>query len=784
MRKTAIFLILTLLSAGVFAQTKVMTIRKFQGLNSSISEEDLPPEYGTIVENIRLDKYGALEKRPLRSEYNATSLGSNDIPFNYRYYHDDTQEAIVSYTGSLLTGNDALGTFSVIEDDFTDGERHSAVTYKDVFYTGNGVDPNFHYDGTYQRDMGVAGPGASGMSAAEGAGNDLMLAGTYQYQVTFLYDDYQESNPNSDSVAVALAASKNVNLTAIPLGTDNENVTDRKLYRTTAGGSVYYLLDTLENNTATTYEDSALDADLDTTTTPPSNHDSPENCKYFIVNKERIFAAGDPNNASRLYFSLIENGISYPDILPSTYYLEISPDDGEKIMGLALDPAGVLCVFKQNTMFKVFTDGPRDQWQVSAPYESAGVVAPYSLVRTPYGLIFLSRSGQDVKELRIFDGNTSKVVSHAIEPTLETISDTYINNVVATYHDGKYKMAYTDETSGVTYNNKVLIFDIEKNFFSIDTGKNIASFGVWNAGDDEGELYAGDSVLGKLYREDAYSQDIKFDTLSEFNEGAYTQTESGGTESSPQITLDESELSDDIAAQTWAALSGSAWQQLTGDLDTWYFGGTYTSPVIEANAKEFLYITWNEDLDDGSAAVMDISHRVRSGETSGACAAAQWGSWGSASPYDISDESADTYVQFQSKLTSSMETSTPILQKEGDYAVWLNFGLGTIAETSVPFVYQTGYLDLGIPYADKRFEQLRTRHDGGNDTFSIYYKLDDDDERSFSVDLSSYGRSVKKNFPYNASFAERVRFRIEENSNQEFSLKEIKLLFQEEPVSF
>lgn len=92
------------------------------------------------------------------------------------------------------------------------------------------------------------------------AGN--VTAGTHRYKVTFVTADGQtEGSPATAAVTVADAAvNGKVSLTAISVGSGA--VTARKIYRTKAGLSVYYLLTTLADNSTLVYTDNTADADL------------------------------------------------------------------------------------------------------------------------------------------------------------------------------------------------------------------------------------------------------------------------------------------------------------------------------------------------------------------------------------------------------------------------------------------------------------------------------------------------------------------------------------------
>ncbi|MFZ5988551.1 MAG: hypothetical protein ACOYWZ_15695 [Bacillota bacterium] len=94
----------------------------------------------------------------------------------------------------------------------------------------------------------------------EDAGIAGNLNGIYKYKITFVTAE-GESLPSSASAAVTVI-NKKVNVT-IPLNTDpTRAVTSRKLYRTVAGGSDYFLVSTIANNLDTTYLDNVADGSL------------------------------------------------------------------------------------------------------------------------------------------------------------------------------------------------------------------------------------------------------------------------------------------------------------------------------------------------------------------------------------------------------------------------------------------------------------------------------------------------------------------------------------------
>lgn len=121
-------------------------------------------------------------------------------------------------------------------------------------------------------------PGAPTAALISPAAAGNVDNGAHRYLVTFVTADgeTQAGTPTAAVTVADKAVNGKVSLTSIPLG--GSAVTARKLYRTLAGGSVYYLLATLADNTTTIYTDNTADSGLgagapstNTTTDPVLN---------------------------------------------------------------------------------------------------------------------------------------------------------------------------------------------------------------------------------------------------------------------------------------------------------------------------------------------------------------------------------------------------------------------------------------------------------------------------------------------------------------------------------
>ncbi|BCL79715.1 hypothetical protein ccbrp13_21800 [Ktedonobacteria bacterium brp13] len=100
--------------------------------------------------------------------------------------------------------------------------------------------------------------------------------GSYQYAVTLITQG-GETTPSPSASVVTTSGNQSVQLSSIPVsaslpaqpGTATNTVIGRNIYRTLVGGSIFYLLATLTDNTTTVYNDSQPDSMLSSLPTPP-----------------------------------------------------------------------------------------------------------------------------------------------------------------------------------------------------------------------------------------------------------------------------------------------------------------------------------------------------------------------------------------------------------------------------------------------------------------------------------------------------------------------------------
>ena len=105
-------------------------------------------------------------------------------------------------------------------------------------------------------------PEAPTVALVSPAAAGTLSAGAYRYRLTFVTADGEtDGGAISNAVTIANpAVNGQIRLTAIPLG--GAEVTARRIYRTVAGGSAYFLVATIADNSTTAYTDNVADASL------------------------------------------------------------------------------------------------------------------------------------------------------------------------------------------------------------------------------------------------------------------------------------------------------------------------------------------------------------------------------------------------------------------------------------------------------------------------------------------------------------------------------------------
>lgn len=256
------------------ATFKRIEIGEYYGLCSSISKASMPLGFSSAMSNMDLSSPGIAKTRNGYTSFNS-NLGYNAKTI-FDYYKPSSQaHQFVGNGGTKVFTLNASGVKTEIGSSFTSGGVFKYVNFKNTLYLSNGESPTADrpkaWDGTTFRNWGIDAPSTNPSAAAGAAG---ALTGVYNYLITYYNSNTgHESNSNATAATVTLAGQR-ADLSSIPVSADAQ-VTRRRIYRTTAGGSIYFYLAEIADNSTTTYTDNALDATLSTQEVPVDNDPPP-----------------------------------------------------------------------------------------------------------------------------------------------------------------------------------------------------------------------------------------------------------------------------------------------------------------------------------------------------------------------------------------------------------------------------------------------------------------------------------------------------------------------------
>jgi len=738
------------ISSVSFAQwDSVHEINDFSKLLSSHVNPYLIKEGASLeANNLRAnDTYGALSKRSAMLSYG--TVGSYAVTGLHRYYKSAGDKHLIVSGSTYLKGakNDS-STFIILRDELTDGSRWQFVTFKNKAIGVNGADNPQKYDGKVLITDNTDGARTTSILTADlgapyaelNTGANLDASRWYQYKMGY-YDGstYYYSTARSNPILTG-ATVRDISLTDIPLGPSG--TTARYVYRTLGNttranaeaDTAFWLVSTIADNTTTTLNDTMTDDTADNGATPllatvvAGSNLTPPISKFIMIHKKRLWMAHNPTNESDVYWSYAFK----PDIFDAADYEEFRPDDGDEITFIK-NQLGVVVIGKTNSIIKFSTISSSDTlWSIHGPYSFVGCQAPYSAVNSPVGIIYLSKNG-----LYAFNGQSSSLISDAVTSELRDVLWTNRNNVAGVFHQNEYQMAYTSVESGEAVNNKVIVFDIQRDAYSIDD-KSVNVFEVLDSGSDEGTLYSGTSDTdGYVHAHTFATSELVYRSKSDLKTGTMSSVGVLGTEVSPSMELSWGFGCDDAAVTGRTTDSVLFAGAITDRPSTsgWWWG-----PIVQINADVLDKLYWSESL----GGFGDITLAVRFGASSAAVSAASWSSeYTNPAGSDISGITANDWAQIRATYTSTDINYTPTIWNAENYAIRLAYSKeGAIAETIIPTVWKKGWMNFG-KQKKKRISEIEFFYEAtegdinftlenlaGNisKTFEIDFTVDPDDD--------------------------------------------------------
>jgi hypothetical protein len=419
-----------------------------------------------------------------------------------------------------VLGATTFNTIPSAQSVFTIGQRVGVDFAENYMFMGNGGAGPYKYDGLVFTQHGVSAPAAT-CSVASATTGSLTTAGQYVYKITHVNTALVESNlgPASTTFVVTTAGGGlSTTLTSIPVGSAPSNgVNSRYIYRTLSGGSTYYRVAKLLDNTTTTYTDTTSDTALSAGVPAPTDNGLPPLYNAIIYHRNILFV-NDATNPNYVWYSVI----GQPYTFPSTNYFKVGDKTGDLVKGFASYDNYIVIFCEGSTWINYMPDPATPttwrQIKSNSPYGS----------KSPYCMINCNVMGQDMlihaaiqnKVFVGFGGLTgttldpaisyqaitsvgSDLKSQVIEPDMFQVQSTYLNNISGIVYKNRAFITVTYGTGQLT-NNRIYVWDFSMSNLN---KKQIASWAPWTGVNVKqftiygGQLYGCSSLTdGNVYQ--------------------------------------------------------------------------------------------------------------------------------------------------------------------------------------------------------------------------------------------------------------------------------------------
>jgi hypothetical protein len=473
-----------------------LTIKQFKGLRNDEDQKQVPIDYFYKQLNFNYSDTGILGIEQVLNPKRMATLGSKvDGIFEYRYL-DSTNNLMTEYIG-IANGSiyKNITTVPIVLKAGLSTGKVSFVIFNDKLYMANGKD----YVNVYDGNLGVItemGAPAAVVSVAVGNPN-----GVYSYKMTYTTTGGEEIVGSISNTVTALNRKVTLN---IPIG--YSGVTDRKIYRTVAGGATWKLVAAVGNNTALTYTDDTADGALGANI-GVVNNELPK--PFFLtVSNQKLVGAKVSAYPTQIFIT----GTNV-DVFDAADGLDISNygSDNTPVTGVGND-FNMLVVGTNKNIYLVDVSGASAL--VSLTRANIGILDGYSIANIPSygdfagGVMFVSTQ----YDVRLMTGLNSLPVATSLD---NVRTQNWAQNVKGTLTSD---LTVAQDVYGFYYKYKYLLivdakiytFDIRTNGWStlkIKTENYISEpevFGIFNE-----KLYNGQKdgyielqYSGILYREE------------------------------------------------------------------------------------------------------------------------------------------------------------------------------------------------------------------------------------------------------------------------------------------
>ena len=488
---------------------------EIKGVRNEREKKFVPHDYLYDAVNVNFDSMTGVDRINGISEsasFSSTNRVCGIFEFIYEKASITTTENIAVVNGNVY--KDIFDTPVIVYAGLSLTAKCDFTVLNDRLFITNGTNYPILYDGIYVWEMGS--PRAEILPTAG------ILNGNYRYQMTIEIGGI-ESRFGTISNTV-LPGNKQVQL-EVPLGPTD--VTSRKVYRTVAGGTEFFLLTTIADNTTLFYTDNKADGGLGA---PIIDLNDPmAKPRKLQTNNSRL--VGAMNDAQPNYLYTTETQKEFFTNLRGTINVTGVANDNTKVTGLNQDYDKIIVAsLKQIYVVDLTAAIPT----ISQSRSNVGCLNENTMVRVPDnqytdvngnvasfpgGVMFLST----LNDVRVFNGNFALPVQTTLDNLKTENWSTFIRNRLSTAINDELEInsAFYDYKYHLCLGSQMFVFDIRGNKwteYNIETTiLNTVNFmaivnqrlylGMYD-NSIIGRMYTGRDIYGESYESSLESADL------------------------------------------------------------------------------------------------------------------------------------------------------------------------------------------------------------------------------------------------------------------------------------
>lgn len=351
------------------------------GLNQKDGPQAIEDSQSPDCLNITFGDKGSVETREGTSYFNTTAVGSSAAD-GLGSYKNSTMCAWFGGTMYRSSGT-AFVAVSGSTGAFASGAAVNWAVFQNILFCSDGQNGPYRWEGNNSfYKMGMY-EGSAPIGASNTAGN--IAPGTWYYAYAPVNSHLVEGPLSLISSGVTIAASANIYVSGIGVGTAIAGVANRYVYRASSTAGPWYRVADLGDNISTAFTDSVTVGSASVLAATSTT--SPKPFTTIVLHKER-FWMDDNDNKSLLRYT----DFATPFVSDDLNFQALAEGDDTDIIAIGVQN-DLVTAFKDNSLYLADMADASDDTTIAIKKSPSnyGIVSSRSFVQIDNGIIFAAK---------------------------------------------------------------------------------------------------------------------------------------------------------------------------------------------------------------------------------------------------------------------------------------------------------------------------------------------------------------------------------------------------------